>query len=131
MVPEWKRVMGNILSNVRIRADSSRPETISYLKQHGLAGIVPVFKWPGSIEDGIAFLRGFEEIVIHPDCIHAKQEARLWSYKVDKQTSEVLPDVVDKHNHIWDAVRYALAPMIRTMRGKKSNYSGVSYGSRA
>jgi hypothetical protein len=25
----------------------------------------------------------------------------------------VLPDVVDKHNHTLDALRYALAPLIR------------------
>src|SRR5690606_31001621 len=43
-----------------IRADSARPETISYLKQHGLHRITPVYKWPGSVEDGIAYLRGFE-----------------------------------------------------------------------
>ena len=30
-----------------------------------------------------------------------------------RRTGDVLPDVVDKHNHIWDAVRYALAPLIK------------------
>ena len=35
-------------------------------------------------------------------------EANLYSYKVDAKTNQVLPVVVDKHNHCWDAVRYGL-----------------------
>lgn len=90
-----------------IRGDSSRPETISYLSRHGF-NIDGADKWPGSVEDGIAHLRGFEKIIIHPRCVHTAQEARLYSYKVDKQTEDVLPIVVDKHNHCWDAIRYSL-----------------------
>lgn len=95
------------------RADSARPESISYLKRHGVPRIEGVEKWKGSVEDGIAFLRQFEQIVIHPRCEHAQDEARLYSYKVDRQTGDVLPDVVDAHNHIIDPIRYALAPLIR------------------
>lgn len=96
-----------------IRADCARPETISYMQRNGYAGIDGVTKWAGSVEDGVAALRGFETIVIHPRCTHAEQEARLWAFKVDRLTGDVLPDLVDKHNHIWDAVRYALQPVIR------------------
>jgi phage terminase large subunit len=96
-----------------IRADNARPETISYMQRHGYPRCVGVDKWPGSVEDGIAFLRGFEQIVIHPRCTHAIEEAKLYSYKTDKNSGDVLPDIVDAHNHIWDAVRYALAPLIK------------------
>lgn len=96
-----------------MRADSARPETISYMQRHGYPRIIGVEKWPGSVEDGIAVLRSFEQIVIHPRCLNAQQEARLWSYKVDRLTGDVLPALVDAHNHVWDAVRYALQPMIR------------------
>lgn len=95
-----------------IRADSARPETISYLKRHGFPRIAGVDKWTGSVEDGIAHLRQYEQIVIHPRCTHAIQEARLYSYKVDERTGDILPVVVDKHNHIWDSTRYGLAPLI-------------------
>lgn len=95
-----------------IRADSARPETISYLRRYGFPRITGVEKWTGSVEDGIAHLRQYEQIVLHPRCAHAVQEARLYSYKVDERTGDILPDVVDKHNHVWDAVRYALAPLI-------------------
>jgi phage terminase large subunit len=96
-----------------IRADSARPETISYLKRHGLPKLEGVKKWPGSVEDGVSHLRQYERIIIHPRCKHATDEARHWSYKIDSRTGDVLPKLADGHEHIWDAVRYALTPMIR------------------
>lgn len=95
-----------------IRADNSQPASISYMKRHGFPRIEGVAKWAGSIEDGVRHLRQYDEIVIHERCAHAQEEARLYSYKVDKRTGDVLPEIVDKHNHIWDAVRYALEPLI-------------------
>lgn len=106
-----------------IKADSARPETISHLRGAGFS-ISAATKWPGSVEDGIAFLRGFEEIIIHPRCKHTAEEARLYSYKVDKITNEVLPVIVDKHNHCWDAVRYALDGYI-TRRGDVGLYEAI------
>jgi phage terminase large subunit len=94
-----------------IRADSARPETISYMARQGFR-IQAAQKWQGSVEDGIAHLRGYESIVIHPRCVHAIQEARLWSYKKDRLTGDVLPQLIEKHDHIWDAVRYGIEPMI-------------------
>jgi len=95
-----------------IRADSSRPESISYLMRHGLPRITACRKWAGSVEDGIEYIKSFREIIIHPRCKEMQREARLYSYKVDRLTGEVKPDVVDAHNHLWDAVRYALGDMI-------------------
>jgi phage terminase large subunit len=95
------------------RADNARPETISYMTLHGYPNVTAAEKWAGSVEDGIAYLRAFAEIVIHPDCTHTIEEARLYSYKIDRVSGDVLPDLVDKHNHCWDAIRYALGPMIR------------------
>jgi phage terminase large subunit len=97
----------------RTRADCARPETISYMQRHGFPEVVATGKWDGCVEDGITFIRQFEQIVIHPQCKHAIEEARLYSYKVDKLTDEVKAEAEDKHNHIWDAVRYALEPMIK------------------
>ena len=90
-----------------IGADCSRPETISYLARQGFR-IHAAEKWPGSVEDGITHIRRFEKIVIHERCKHMADEASLYSYKVDAKTNQVLPLVVDKHNHCWDAVRYGL-----------------------
>jgi phage terminase large subunit len=93
--------------------DSARPESISYLKRHGLPRATAVKKWAGSVEDGVTFLRSFRRIVIHPRCVNMQQEARLYSYKVDRLTGQVTNNIVDAHNHGWDAVRYSLAPLIK------------------
>lgn len=90
-----------------IKADSARPETISYLKHQGF-NISAAKKWQGSVEDGITHLRGFKQIIIHPRCKETAKEARLYSYKTDRITGEVLPIIEDKNNHCWDAVRYGL-----------------------
>ena len=96
-----------------IRGDNSRPETISYLQRHGYSSVIAAEKWSGLVEDGVAFLRQFERIIIHPRCVKTFEESRLWSYKKDRLTGDVLTDLVDKHNHCWDAVRYGLEPMIK------------------
>lgn len=90
-----------------IKADSARPETISYLKRKGF-NISAAKKWQGSVEDGITYLRGFKQIIIHPRCKETAKEARLYSYKTDRITGEVLPVIEDAYNHCWDAVRYGL-----------------------
>jgi phage terminase large subunit len=95
------------------RWDSSRPESISHLKRHGLPRAQSVKKWAGSVEDGIQFLRSFERIVIHTRCDTMQKEARLYSYKVDRLTGDITSKVEDDHNHCWDAVRYAVQPMIK------------------
>lgn len=102
-----------------IKGDSSRPETISYIKREGFK-ISAAKKWQGSVEDGISHLRGFKKIVIHPRCKHTAEEARLYSYKTDRVTEEVLPIIEDKHNHCWDAIRYSLDGYI-----KQSNVMGI------
>jgi len=93
------------------RWDSARPESISHLQRHGLPRAQAVSKWAGSVEDGIAFLRSFRMIVIHPECVNMQREARLYSYKVN-DNGDVTSKVIDAHNHGWDAVRYALQPQI-------------------
>lgn len=100
-----------------IRADSARPESISYLKRHGLPGITGVEKWQGSVEDGVEFIKSFDEVIIHPDCTETAREFRLYSYKVDRLTGDIMPVIVDANNHYIDALRYALAPMIKNKGG--------------
>lgn len=100
----------------KCRGDSARPESISYLVRHGLPKLAPVKKWSGSVEDGIQFMRSFREIVVHPRCTETAKEFRLYSYKVDRMTGDVLPVIIDLHNHCIDAIRYALGPMIQNTR---------------
>jgi phage terminase large subunit len=97
-----------------IRADSARPETISYMQRHGYPKIVPANKGAGSVEDGIEFLKSYD-IVVHPRCRHTADELTLYSWKTDKLTGEVLPVLEDKKNHVIDALRYA----VELLRGPK------------
>ncbi|MCE7028464.1 phage terminase large subunit [Jiella sp. CBK1P-4] len=95
------------------RWDSARPESISHLRRHGLSRSEAVEKWKGSVEDGVAFLRSFREIVVHSRCKELAKEMRLYSYKVDRLSGDIKPDIVDAWNHYIDALRYAVGPMIR------------------
>ena len=108
------------------RADNARPEMIRHMKKHGYPRMQSVKKWPGSVEDGIGKLRSFDEIVIHPDCVHTIEEARKWRYKRDRLTGDVLPELVDKDNHLMDALRYSLEPIIKT--GRNVRVAMVPYG---
>lgn len=89
-----------------ITADSSRPETISYMQRNGYPKINAAIKGAGSVEDGIEFLKSFE-IIVHPRCEHVAEELALYKFKTDRETNEVLPILEDKHNHTIDALRYA------------------------
>lgn len=101
----------------RIYADDARPETIAFMRRRGFA-VEAVEKWKGSVEDGIAHLRAFEKIHIHERCVHTAQEARLYRYKLNPRTQEIVlpPKAEDLNNHCVDSCRYALNEFI-TRRG--------------
>lgn len=101
-----------------VRADSARPESISYLKRHGLPRIIGVDKWRGSVEDGIEHIKSYGKVFIHPRCQQTLNEFRLYSYKTDRLSGDVLPVVIDAHNHFIDALRYALAPLMQVKSAK-------------
>jgi phage terminase large subunit len=101
-----------------VRCDNARPETISFMQQRGFPLMRAADKWSGSIEDGVAFLRSFERIVVHPRCTHTIEEMRLYSYKVDKLSGDPLPDLIDRHNHCIDAIRYSVSTLIRRQGGE-------------
>jgi len=95
-----------------IKADSSRPEIISYLARHGF-NMTAAEKWPGSVEDGIAHLKMFKKIHVHAEnCPLAQTQMRLYSYKVDKN-GDILPIILDKHNDSIDSWRYGLDGFIQ------------------
>lgn len=87
-------------------ADSARPETISHLNKNGFPKIISASKGKGSIEEGIAWLQSYD-IVVHPRCKHTIEELATYSYKVNRQTSEIMPILDDKNNHLIDSLRYA------------------------
>jgi phage terminase large subunit len=101
-----------------IYADNARPESISFLKRQGLS-IKAVSKGKGSIEDGIAYIRSFDKVIIHERCIHTAGEFLTYSYKEDVRSGDITNTIIDKDNHCIDALRYALE---RSMKRKGCNY---------
>ncbi len=108
----------------KINADSARPELISHLRHEGF-NIDGVSKTKlgadkeNYVVGGINWLLSLKGIVIHPRCVHMIEEARLYSYKCDKITGEVLNIIEDDNNHCWDAVRYGAQPLIQNKAKKR------------
>lgn len=99
-----------------VKADCAQPAMISHVKSAGL-NIAGAEKWPGSVEDGLAVVNKYRIIHIHARCPNVAREARLYSYKVDPMDPKnVLPILIDKHNHGWDAVRYGHDGLIKHRR---------------
>lgn len=101
------------ISRHTVRADNARPESISYLARYGLPRIEGVEKGKGSVEDGVEFIKSFDKVVIHPRCKQTLAEFRLYSYKTDRLSGDVLPVILDANNHYIDALRYALEPIMK------------------
>jgi phage terminase large subunit len=95
----------------KIYADCARPETISYMVNQRY-NIVPVKKWKGSIEDGVSYIRSFRRIYIHPRCKGTIKDFKNHAYKIDKNTQEILPIMIDEFNNYIDSIRYALSDYI-------------------
>lgn len=122
--------MGEQIARYDIIADNARPENISYLAKpisqtggsFALPRIKPAKKGKGSVEDGVDFIKSHRN-VIHPDCVEVHREFKLYSYKVDKQSGQILPVLVDANNHCIDAGRYALEPV---MQRSRFNWAAVS-----
>jgi len=113
-----------------ITADSARPETISYMRNHGYPRINAAKKGKGSLEEGVEFLKSYD-IIVHPRCTHLIDELTLYSYEVDDLTGEVLPKLADKDNHVIDALRYACEgarKAIKTRREIKLNLNQPAAG---
>lgn len=115
-------------------ADSARPETIDYLRRNGIPKIRPVKKGKGSVEDGIMFMQGMD-IVLNPRCANLAQEFASYSYKIDKQTNLILPQIEDANNHGIDALRYGCSRLhvrgklvLPTERDNISKIPGDDYG---
>lgn len=106
----------------KIVGDKSRPDTIVGLKRLGY-NVTSSKGGGGSIEDGIAHIRGFDRVVIHPRCVHTAQEFKDYSYLIDKHSGEVTQIIDSKSgkDHLIDALRYALES---TMKIGMNGYRG-------
>jgi phage terminase large subunit len=114
-----------------IIADSSRPETISYLRRHGFDKVYSSVKGKDSIKEGVDFLKSYE-IIVHPRCKYTIDELTNYRWKVDEKIVDpttgrpvVLPVLVDDKNHIIDPLRYAHEGHRRAEKSKKKKQSFI------
>lgn len=98
------------------RADNSRPDTIRYLNNNQLKKVVPCVKGKGSIEDGIEFIKSFDHVYIHSTCINTVDEFTNYKYRINRLDDTVTNIIIDDYNHIIDAIRYALEPLMKNSK---------------
>lgn len=98
-----------------IYCDPTRPETIEFMcrPENGAYHCLPAKRWEGSIEDGVEYLRNFDAIIVHTRCRPVYDDFRRFSYKVDKHTDKVLPELNNKRDDAVAAARYALNDYIQ------------------
>ncbi len=89
-----------------IRADCAEPKSIDRLRELGLRRIRAACKGPDSILHGIDMVRSFEIIVL-PECRNFLSEIAGYCWQRDRE-GRVLNRPVDQHNHLMDAMRYAM-----------------------
>ena len=100
------------------RWDSAQPSMISHIRRKGLDRSEGSVKGKGSVEDGVMFIRSFKQVIIHPRCVNTIKEFQRYSWRVDRLSGDILPELEDDWNHYIDALRYALEPILR--KGKHS-----------
>lgn len=105
----------SVRSDGVVRCDSADPRMIGQLREHGI-GAVGVKKGPGSVAAGLRWLQEQGAIVIDPArCPNAAREFSGYEYPMGHDGG-YLSEFPDKDNHLIDALRYALEPVI----GKKA-----------
>ena len=94
-----------------VRCDSADPRMIRQLRDRGI-NAVGVKKGPGSVAAGIRWLQERAEIAIDPArCPCAAREFAGYEYPAAPDGG-FLPEFPDRDNHLIDAARYALEPVM-------------------
>ena len=96
-----------------IVADSAEPRLIAELQHIGL-NIVPAIKGQGSVTYGISLLQDYD-LIITAESINLIKELNNYVWLERKSNTPV-----DKHNHILDALRYAISYQLENPH--KGNY---------
>ena len=98
--------------------DSAEPKSIAELHSYGMR-VRGAKKGPDSVEYGIKFMQGMEEIVIDPNtCPLASKEFVMYALKRDKN-GDIISSFPDKDNHTIDAARYGLEADMRARKQER------------
>jgi phage terminase large subunit len=90
-------------------ADSAEPKSIDEIKLYGVT-ILPATKGTGSINSGIAFIKG-QKISYTKRSINLKKEYENYAWFEDKE-GITLNKPKDEWNHTMDAIRYGLGSVL-------------------
>ena len=98
-----------------ITADSAEPRLISELRDKGL-NIKACIKGPGSITAGISAIQDYK-IIITPQSTNLSKELSNYVWN-DKKAAVPM----DAFNHLLDAMRYAVYPIIKSKRSSDNDF---------
>lgn len=109
----YEEIKRRDLLNKVITADSAEAKAIMRLNTLGARRVQKCWKAPGSVEDGLHWLRSLRQIVIDP--LRCPVAVKEWTHYEFKRTGkgDLTNQYVDANNHTIDAVRYALESEIR------------------
>ena len=109
-----------------VRCDSADPRMIAELRRRGVQAI-GAKKGPGSVAHGMRWLQEAARIVIDPArCPNAAREFSAYAYRPDGRGG-FLSEYPDRDNHLIDAARYALEPVIACREARSVDRRGLGF----
>lgn len=101
-----------------ILADNANPKTIRELQNLGWM-IIGAEKGADSIRFGISQIKKFQKLnIVHCEYWKLEQISYIWGK--DPKTGLSTGEPIDKHNHLWDSLRYGI-------QGLNISTAGVTY----
>ena len=94
-----------------VYCDSAEPRSIYEYNEYHNINAIGVKKFQNSRRASIEYIKEYE-ILIHPNCVNFHNEIMQYRYKQDKD-GRTLPEVVEKEDHLIDALRYAVMSDIK------------------
>jgi phage terminase large subunit len=115
------QVLNGRLPDRRIISESADPRLIKEIHNAGI-NIIPVEKFPGSIEAGINKMLEYR-ICVTKSSYNIIKELKNYTYQQDKE-GRWLNKPIDSFNHAIDAVRYVVLTEVLGKRKAKKDLSG-------
>ena len=109
---KWLYVNGYQQGDIRADYANGGDRMIQELKNKGIKGIKRAHKY--EIMFGVTYLQDYK-IHVLPSLEHTIEELNSYVYDTDKEGGWV-GKAVDKNNHLMDAMRYAVEPLIMTKK---------------
>lgn len=109
---KWLYVNGYQQADIRADYANGGDRMIQELKNKGIKGIKRAHKY--EIMFGVTYLQDYK-IHVLPSLEHTIEELNSYVYDTDKEGGWV-GKAVDKNNHLMDAMRYAVEPLIMTKK---------------